>query len=153
VNRIEILRELDEKQIALLKPLLQTFSCPAGTVVFQQGERADFLYFVTEGNIDISFKPYDGSPITIGHVGKGGFCGWSAVVGSKTYTSTAIAIEDVQALRVHGDELRQFCVEHPEIGKYILERLADGVSERWKDAHKQVQSILFQGLKEKSGSS
>jgi hypothetical protein len=55
----------------------------------------------------------------------------------------------VKAFRVRGSELREFCIEHPEAGKIILERLADGVSSRWEDAHKQVKSILLQGLKHK----
>jgi CRP-like cAMP-binding protein len=97
----------------------------------------------------MSFKPYDGIPITVSHVGKGGLFGWSAVVGSDKYTSTAIAIEELEAFRVHGSDLRKFCRDHPEAGKNILERLADDVSFRWKDAHKQVQSILIQGMTEK----
>jgi CRP-like cAMP-binding protein len=142
-------KELDEDMIELLKPLLEAFSCPPGTVIFQQGEQAEFLYMVVAGKVDMSFKPYDGIPITVSHVGKGGLFGWSAVVGSDNYTSTAIAIDDVEALRVQGSDLRKFCREHPEAGKDILERLADGVSSRWKDAHKQVQSILVQGIIEK----
>lgn len=136
--------------IDLLSPLFEAFSCQPGTVIFQQGDQAEFLYLVTGGKVDMSFKPYDGIPITVSHIGKGGLFGWSAVVGSDKYTSTAIAIEDVEAFRVHGSDLRRFCQEHPEAGKDILERLADGVSSRWKDAHKQVQAILFQGITEKS---
>lgn len=136
--------------IHLLAPLLETFSCQPGTVIFQQGEQAEFLYMLVDGKVDMSFKPYDGIPITITHVGKGGLFGWSAVVGSDHYTSTAIAIENVQAYRVHGSDLRKFCRDHPAEGESILERLADGVSSRWKDAHKQVQAILFQGMTEKS---
>ena len=131
----------------LIKPLFERLSCQAGTVVFQQGTPADFLYFIITGKVEMSFKPYDGTPIIVGHMEKGGLFGWSAVVGSENYTSSAIAIEEVKALRVRGSELRKFCVEHPEAGKNILERLADGVSSRWKDAHRQVQSILLQGLK------
>ena len=136
--------------LELLDPLFESFSCQPGTVIFQQGDRAEFLYLVVDGNVDMSFKPHDGTPITVSHVGKGGFFGWSAVVGSDTYTSTAIAIKDVEALRVQGSELRKFCVEHPEAGKNILERLADAVSSRWKDAHEQVKSILYQGMTVKS---
>ncbi len=108
---------------------------------------------VLNGKVDVSFKPYDGIPITVSHVGKGGLFGWSAVVGSDTYTSTAVAIEPVEAFRVRGSDLRKFCQEHPEKGRAILERLADGVSLRWKDAHKQVQSILVQGMTEKPNAS
>jgi CRP-like cAMP-binding protein len=150
VNRVAIFKGLNEDMIDLLSPLFETFSCQPGTVIFQQGDRAEFLYLLTDGKVDMSFKPYDGIPITVSHVGKGGLFGWSAVVGSDKYTSSAVAIENVEAFRVHGSELRKFCVEHPKEGKDILEHLADDVSFRWQDAHKQVQSILFQGMIEKS---
>jgi CRP-like cAMP-binding protein len=139
-------KELDEEMIELLRPLLEEFSCPPGTVIFQQGEQADFLYVVMDGRVDMSYKPYDGIPITVSRVGKGGLFGWSAVMGSARYTSSAIAIEGVEAFRVHGSDLRSYCQQNPEVGKDILERLADNVSSRWKDAHKQVQSILIQGM-------
>lgn len=131
----------------LLRPLFEELSFQAGTVIFQQGEPAEFLYLVINGTVDMSFKPHDGMLITVSHIGKGGLFGWSAVVGSEKYTSSAIAIGPVNAFRVTGSELREFCIEHPEAGKVILERLADGVSSRWKDAHKQVKSILLQGLR------
>ena len=149
MNRIVIFEGLNEDMIGLLTPMFEVFSCQPGTVIFQQGDQAEFLYVVIDGKVDMSFKPYDGIPMTISHVDKGGLFGWSAVVGSDTYTSTAVAIEDLEAYRIHGSDLRKFCREHPEAGKDILERLADGVSSRWKDAHKQVQSILIQGMSEK----
>lgn len=147
MNRVALLKELAEEQRDLLRPLFEEVSFQNGTVIFQQGKSAEFLYLVINGMVDMSFKPYDGIPLTVSHVGKGGLFGWSAVIGSEKYTSSAIAIEAVKAFRVKGSDLRQFCVEHPEAGKAILERLADGASSRWKDAHKQVQSILVQGMK------
>lgn len=149
MKQVAILKKLNEDQIELLRPLFEKLSCQPGTVIFQQGDRAEFLYLLIDGKIDVSFKPYDGSAITISHVGKGHLFGWSAVVGSETYTSSATAIEPVDAYRVRGSDLRRFCREHPETGKEILEHLADDVSFRWKDAHRQVQSILFQGMTEK----
>ena len=148
MNRVAIFDELDEDLIDLLSPLFEEFSYQPGTTIFRQGEQSEFLYLVINGKVDMSYKPHDGGSITISHVGKGGIFGWSAVVGSDTYTSTAVAIGDVEAFRVHGSDLRKFCREHPQEGKDILERLADGVSSRWKDAHKQVQSILLQGITE-----
>jgi len=147
VDHIDIFKDLDEARMELIRPLFERSSCKAGMAVFQQGTPADFLYFIIMGKVEMSFKPYDGTPITVSHVEKGGLFGWSAVVGSEKYTSSAIAIEEVKAVRVRGSELRTFCIEHPEAGKEILERLADRVSSRWKDAHKQVQAILLQGLK------
>jgi CRP-like cAMP-binding protein len=145
VNRLALFQNLDVHHLELLKPLFEELSFRAGTIVFQQGESAKYLYLVLHGTVDISFKPYDGIPITVSHVGKGDLFGWSAVVGSEKYTSSAIAIEPLKVFRVRGSDFRKFCVEHPEAGKKILERLADGASFRWKDAHKQVKSIFLQG--------
>ncbi len=149
MNQIAILEGLDAEELTLLKPLFKKFSCPAETVIFQQGAPAEFLYLVVSGKVDMSFKPYDGVPILIAHVEKDGLFGWSAVVGSEKYTSSAIANENLEAFRIRGRDLRKFCRDHPEAGQDILNRLANGVSLRRRDAHQQVQSILLQGIIEK----
>lgn len=131
----------------LLKPLFEPYTCTAGTVVLQQGKRADYLYLIVSGSAEVSYKPYDGNPITVSHVEKGGLFGWSAVVGSEYYTSSTIAIEPLEAVRVRGIDLRKFCIEHPDAGKELLERLANSVSSRWANANEQVRSILAQGMK------
>ena len=148
MNRVAILKNLEDKYLDLLTPLFEQYSCQAGDVVVQQGAAADYLYIILSGKVQISFKPDDGSAITVSHVEKDGLFGWSAVVGSKKYTSSAIAIEDLETFRIRGDELRRLCKEHPDEGKIILERLADAVSFRWKDAHKRVKSIITNGMKQ-----
>ena len=149
LDRIPIFKNLDEKYMDLLKPLFEPYSCNAGVTVLKQGAPADYLYLVINGTVEMTFKPYDGIPITISHVEKDGLFGWSAVVGSEKYTSSAIAIENIEALRVRGSELRKLCVDHPDAGKEILERFASSVSSRVQDAQEQVKSMLEQGLKNK----
>ena len=148
LNRFPIFRDLDEKYMDYLKPLFAPYSCHAGEIILQQGRPADYLYLVISGSVEISYKPYDGVSITVSHVEAGGLFGWSAVVGSEKYTSSATAIEDMEAVRIRGSELRKLCVYHPDGGKEILERLASSVSSRWKDAHEQVKFILVQGMKD-----
>jgi CRP-like cAMP-binding protein len=146
MKQVAFFRELDERQITMLTPLFEPFSCEVGTVILEQGAQADYLYLVISGTVEMSFKPYDGNPFTLSYVEKGGLFGWSAVVGSEKYSSSAIAVEDVEAFRVRGSALRKFCLEHPEAGVDILERLADGVSFRWRNAHEQIKSLIVQGM-------
>lgn len=146
MNQVALFQELNENQISLLRPLFEPFSCAVGTVILQQGAPAEYLYLVISGTVEMSYKPYDGNPLTVSHVQKGGLFGWSAVIGSEKYTSSAIAVENVQAFRVHGSQLRKFCLEHPEAGIDILERLADGVAIRWGNAHEQIKSLIVQGI-------
>ena len=142
-----IFKDMNEAYSNLLKPLFEPYSCRSGIRVIEQGQPADYIYLIIDGTVDISFKPYDGNPMTVSHVGKGGLFGWSALVGSSAYTSSVTAIEDLETVRIHGSELRRLCIEHPEAGKEILERLANGVSSRWQNAHEQVKSILLNGMK------
>ena len=147
MERFPIFKNLNEKYIDLLRPLFEAYSCNAGVTVLKQGMPADYLYLIISGTVEMIYKPYDGVSITISHVEKDGLFGWSAVVGSDRYTSSAIAIENLETMRIRGSELRKLCVEHPEAGKEILERLASSVSSRWKDAQDQVKSMLEQGMK------
>lgn len=149
LDLVPAFENMNDEYMDLLKPLFEPFSCHADAVVLQQGAPADYLYLILRGTVEMSFKPYDGIPITISRVKKGDWFGWSAVVGSEKYTSSAIALENLEAIRIHGDELRNLCMERPEAGRMVLERLASNVSFRWKDAHKQVESILAQGMQNK----
>ena len=147
MDKVLIFNDMNTRHGNLLQPLFEPYSCGAGTSVIEQGTPADYLYLVLEGKAEVSFKPYDGIPITVSHVGKDGLFGWSAVVGSKTYTSSVRAIDRLKTLRIRGSELRKLCLDHPDAGKEILERLATVVSSRWENAHEQVKSILASGMK------
>lgn len=137
---------MKEEHATIFQRLFERYSFRSGTVVVQQGAPAEYFYLVISGKAQVSFKPYDGTPITVSHVGKDGLFGWSAVVGSPTYTSSVTVTEDIETYRIHGSRLRSLCVDYPEAGKDILERLANIVGSRWKNAHEQVKSLLTQGI-------
>lgn len=149
VRQLAVFKNLREDHALFLAPLIEAHSCKAGQVIIQQGLTADYLYIITHGRVEISYKPYDGNAITVTHIDEGGLFGWSAVVGSRLYTSSAIAISALECIRMRGDRLRKVCIEHPEAGREILNCLAAVVGSRWKDAHEQVRSILNHGMKGK----
>ncbi len=145
-HRLPVFADLRENYVKLLEPLIETIQCDAGEFVIRQDTPADFLYIILKGKVQISFKPYDGIPITVSHVESGGLFGWSAVIGSEKYTSSAIAIEPLEAVRIRGSELRKLTENDPEAGREILNSLANAVSTRWKDARQQVKLILEKGM-------
>ena len=146
-DRVPTFSDMNPEYVSLLKPLFERYSCPSGAVVIQQGQPANYLYLIIDGKVQVTYKPYDGAPITVAYVEKDGVFGWSAVVGSKSYTSSVTEIEDLETFRIHGEDLRKLCLEHPDAGKEILERIASIVSSRWKNSHEQVKSILVNGMK------
>ncbi len=135
-------RGLSPDQLDLIAPLFEPIVVPAGTVIFKQGDEAVFLYVINQGSVTIQYKPYDGPMITLSHLRAGEVFGWSSVVGGETYTSDAISVNDVEALRLRGSDLVKLCEHEPQAGLAILDKLAEAVSPRWTYAREQIQSIL-----------
>jgi CRP-like cAMP-binding protein len=137
---------LSNEQREQLRQLFIPVDCYTGTVLFEQGEPAEYLYLVVVGEVTIRFKPDDGTPITVARVRPGGIVGWSAALGSRSYTSGATCEEYTQMLRLAGRDLRSLCNRYPETGILILERLAAVIAERLRNTHEQVMTLLKQGI-------
>ena len=139
---IPLFENLDPAQIALLKPLFEQFIRPANTTIFEQGEPASYLYLLIKGEVIIRFKPYETPPITLTRLRAGDVFGWSAVLGSTHYTSSLVSETEIETIRIRGSHLLALVRDHPETGKIIMDRLANVVSSRWKNARTQVQALL-----------
>ncbi len=142
-----IFQTLSPGQRDLLRPLLIPCDCHAGRRLFEQGNLANYLYLVVQGEITIYFKPEDGPEITVARVRSGGIVGWSAALGNRVYTSGAECSRYSQMLRVSGRELRDLCSRYPETGMLILEELATAIAERLRNTHGEVIALLKQGLR------
>lgn len=133
-------------QRELVRPLFTPVDCYSGTVLFEQGDPADYLYLVVVGEVVIRYKPEDGPEILVARVRPWGIVGWSAALGSHAYTSGAICEEYTQMLRLYGKDLRNLCEQNPETGILILERLATVIAQRLSNTHEHVMELLRQGL-------
>jgi len=145
-EHLTLFRNFSAEQENLLRPLFLLRYLPVGTELFKQGELADYLYVVVEGEVHIRYKPEDGPALIVARVQREGVVGWSAAIGSPTYTSSAICAEDCQLLCTRSQDLRQLCEDHRDTGTLLLERLAALISERLRNAHQQVMAMLEQGM-------
>ena len=146
INRLILFKNFSLDQRALLRPLFLLRYLPVGTELFKQGEQAEYLYVVVEGEVHIHYKPEDGPELSVARIQSEGVVGWSAVIGRTQYTSSAVCVTDCQLLCARSQDLRQLCEDHPETGKRLLERLTALVSKRLRDSHKEVMALLEQGL-------
>jgi CRP/FNR family cyclic AMP-dependent transcriptional regulator len=149
-----LFRNLSTTHLELINPLFIPCEFTADSVLFEQGDLADYLFAVVSGEVVVSFKPDDGPNIMVARVQPGSIVGWSAALGSRRYTSSAICTTYTQLLRVRGDDLRRLCLQHPDTGTIILDRLATVIAERLHSTHDLVLSLLQLGLTttlEKSG--
>ncbi len=149
LNRFALIEGFTEDQINLLRPLIKDVIIETDQVIFDQGDRANFLYFVMEGKVSIRFNPEDGPVLSVAELDEGDVFGWSSALGSECYTSSAICTEGGVFIRMEGDELKNLCQEHPETGILILNRLAGVIAQRLRSTHEKVVELLHQGLNNK----
>jgi len=148
VRQIPLLHDLSNEQLMQLAPLLEVFTCPADQAIFDQGEPAEYLYFLISGIIVLHYKPYDGTRMVLTRLHAGDVFGWSSVVGGSVYASGICSETKIEAVRIRGKDLQKLCRDHHDLGTVILDRLADAVSGRWQNSRKQVQTILNRNLGE-----
>jgi CRP-like cAMP-binding protein len=141
---------LSTSEIQLLVPFFAPQTWVAGTVVFDQGDCAEYLYLVVTGELTIRYKPDDGPVMNLTRIQPGGIFGWSAAMGNPKYTSGAVCTLDSEVLRIRGADLRMICGKHPELGKVILDRLSAIIAERQRGQQGRVNSMLTNGMRSQS---
>jgi CRP/FNR family transcriptional regulator, cyclic AMP receptor protein len=141
-----LFRDLTPAQLKQLQPLFIPCEFTANTVLFEQGDPAENLFTIVSGEVVVNFKPDDGPIILVACVQPGSIVGWSAALGSRRYTSSAVCTKYTQLLRVRGDDLRRLCLQHPDTGMIFLDRLSTVIAERLHSTHDLVLSLLQLGL-------
>jgi CRP-like cAMP-binding protein len=141
-----LFREFTPAQLKQLQPLFIPCEFTANTVLFEQGDPAENLFTVVSGEVVVNFKPDDGPTIVVACVHPGSIVGWSAALGSRRYTSSAVCTTYTELLRVRGDDLRRLCLQHPDTGMIFLDRLSTVIAERLHSTHDLVLSLLQLGL-------
>ena len=146
LTQVSLFQDLDKKHLDLVAEQFSTQSFDAGEAVFEQDDPADRVYVVSNGRVVIRFKPHDGDLLDVSEIEKDGVFGWSAVLGRKRYTSSAVCLEDADVFWIDGDVLRELAETHPETGVIILERLAEVIAQRLQSTHKHVVQLISQGV-------
>ncbi len=137
---------LNSQQLGQLMPYLFEMSYPRGATVFVQGQRADCLYILLEGEVKIRYKPYDGPALTVARIMPGGVFGWSAALGHEVYSSGAQVVQESIVYRMRNRSLQCLLEDHPDAGNLLMQRLASSIAERLRNTHTSVLDILYQGV-------
>jgi|SRR5271157_276256 len=148
LDRLAFFQGLSAADMRLLAPYFTPQSFPVGTTVFEQGDRAIFLYLVVRGEVVIRYKPEDGPVMIVTRVQPGGIFGWSAAMGNPCYTSAAVCGIGCEVVHIRGTDLRRLCDDYPRVGKVILDRLAAVIAERKQTQQARVTSLLANGIRQ-----
>ena len=146
IDELVIFQGLKRAQLNLLCGLLIARPFAIGQIIFHQGDAARDLFFLADGEVEISYKPYDGPALSVAHIVPGGVFGWSAALHRETYTANAIATLPGTAFQMGMKDLRLLCHKDPDTGVVLLNRLASAIAERVNNTYDQVMALLTTGM-------
>lgn len=109
-----------EKRPSPSNPKLSEVTIPARSVLFTEGDRADAMYIVQQGEIDISINK---GSLTLATLEKGSSFGEQAVVGTKYRMATATAKTDAVCLEIPADWIGRQISTAPPLLKTVFSAL------------------------------
>lgn len=133
---------LTEEEQAELEKSGRTIRRPAGHTFCLEGEQSDFVMLIRSGHVKLT----RGAPARILDVrGPGQIVGEMAVIRRKPRMASIIAMDDVEALCLPGDEWLRFLYDHP---RAMLAQLAmkDDMAERASRKNAESELAVEQQL-------
>jgi CRP/FNR family transcriptional regulator, cyclic AMP receptor protein len=110
---------------------------PAGTVLFRDGDVADFAFLLQSGRVRL-FKQVGAVERSLRVVRPGDLFGESALQTGSIRRTTAVALDEVTAIAVDHATFESLLSSHPTVGLKVLEQ----VIRRLRDAEEQVEVLM-----------
>lgn len=97
--------------------------CPAGTILFQEGEPGDTMFVLQTGRVRI-FKAGREGQKTLAILGPGEFFGEMAILNDKPRTASAEVVDHARLLVIDRKTFETMVVSNVEIAVRLIKRLA-----------------------------
>jgi CRP/FNR family transcriptional regulator, cyclic AMP receptor protein len=121
LRRTELRRFLNEPQLKELERYCRTATRKAGTTMFRQDERAENLYLLVEGTIELRARPPGRHAYrTVEMIGPGCTFGDEAVLDGPSYLSSARALDHVKLLLLPRSAFDRLADARPDIAVGVL---------------------------------
>jgi CRP/FNR family cyclic AMP-dependent transcriptional regulator len=108
------------KMIELFEDWEDQVEVPKGAVIFKEGDLADVMYVVTEGEVEVTLK---GEPL--GAELPGGLLGEMAMIKAKYRSATATAIRNTRLARNDQEQFKEMVSKNPDFALHVMEVLAN----------------------------
>lgn len=111
-----------------------------GTVIFNSGDPARYLYILEEGSIKLVIEKEASFSFRLAD--QGSVFGWSSMAEHGFYTSSAVCEKDSKVISLDNRELDKIFKKQPEIGYTVMRRLMDVLSDRLLNAYQVHLHLL-----------
>jgi len=125
--------------------------CRANQPVFSQGEPADSVFYIQEGQVKVTVLSEQGKEAIVAILGTGDFCGEGCLAGQPRRMATAAAMEDCKIMRLEKAAMIRLLHDEPEFSERFMSHLlarnvrveADLVDQLFNSSEKRLARLLL----------
>ena len=100
----------------------------AGDTIFTENQMSDGLYIIRKGQIEVFRKNKEGEKLPLAIVNSGSYLGELAVFAGRPHSSTAVALTEVEAIRLSKESIEAQLEQAPSwlvaLTRGLVERLS-----------------------------
>ena len=129
LKQVDLFRELSEEQLQQIGKIAHEEIFATGSIVCQQGDHADKMYIVSEGQVEVIVENSNGRQQSMLYLGSGQIIGEMTLVDEGKRSATVIAAEDdTKVYAIPNTEFTALCLSNTGIGYIIMRNIAQDMS-------------------------
>jgi len=148
---IPMFASLTPEFISHLRNRVELRQYSPGQLICRQGEPAHSFFLVRIGFVKVT-ETHPGGDLVLAYIGRGGFFGELSLLGGGVRTANCIALDHVEAVRIHVEDFNLMVERFPEVRRGLeavaRERAAENRQRFAQIQNVPVDSFLAQGLME-----
>lgn len=139
-----LFRNLPDSMLDKIAALGEEISFSQGDTIFREGEQADKLHFLLDGELVLKVKLTSRPEyITVSAVSQRfESFGWSGIVPPYHYTASAICETNCRVLTIPGVRFMKILEDNPAEGFAVMQRLTELISSRLRNSRQALIKTL-----------
>ena len=120
LEKIEILRSLNAKEIAVLSRRCLWRHAQAKAWLLEEGEIGTDVYFLTSGAVRVLITPSPDREVILADINAGGYFGEMAAIDGQPRSAGILAITDATIACMPASLFREVLHKHPDVSEHLL---------------------------------
>jgi CRP/FNR family transcriptional regulator, cyclic AMP receptor protein len=135
--------DLHDSHLDLVLMACEELNYQVGEVIFRQDDPGDALYTIAQGKVEIILESEnpEGEAVELAVLEEHDTFGEAILIEKGLRSATARCRTDVSLVRLHRRRLIQLVEDYPEIGFYIMRRMAADLMEKLRVANLNIRQI------------
>ncbi len=141
LRRYPYFADVSEQALKEVAMISEEVTAATDTILFSEDDKAEFLYILTDGEIDLQYTLGSGELRTVDTAVPGDMVGWSALVEPYRLTAAGKVRKNARLIAIDGAKLRQLCEANHDLGYRLMVSITQLLATRLEGARVQLATV------------